>query len=281
MYCTTGREPTTGKAQWRELKVAAVYEAVATAAPALGADQDQEREQEPVRTRLARWLSQQQPPVLLAAADRAVRVTYVAETGPWESFGTRLWAELWARGLNRPVSDLAVVAEGAAHIDQVVDTPLRLPEVRVTRILDLTHAQQHLWRVSNAAFGEWSAAGKEWVQAPLTALERGQVAIVLAALEELAVTREPTASSVAVVARKASSYFAQRCEQVDYPRFVTSGYQLGSGLAESACKRFGTDRMKGAGMRWTVTGAQAVATLRMFLLSERWEEVTIHCRKSA
>ena len=57
--------------------------------------------------------------------------------------------------------------------------------------------------------------------------------------------------------------------------------QIGSGLAESACKRFGTDRMKGAGMRWTVAGAQCVATLRMFVMSERWGEVTTYCRKAA
>jgi hypothetical protein len=68
---------------------------------------------------------------------------------------------------------------------------------------------------------------------------------------------------------------------MDYPRFVAAGYQIGSGLAESACKRFGTDRMKGAGMRWTVPGAHCVATLRLFVLSERWEEVTSHCRQAA
>ena len=44
---------------------------------------------------------------------------------------------------------------------------------------------------------------------------------------------------------------------------LDQGYQVGSGLAESACKRFGTDRMKGTGMRWSLPGAQQVATLRM------------------
>ena len=35
--------------------------------------------------------------------------------------------------------------------------------------------------------------------------------------------------------------------------------------------------MKGAGMRWSLPGAQQVATLRMLLLSDRWQEVTDHC----
>jgi hypothetical protein len=120
-----------------------------------------------------------------------------------------------------------------------------------------------------------------FVQAPLTALERGQLPTVLEILETLAAEQDPTAPLVAALARRAAAYFARRVMQVDYPRFVAAGYQIGSGLAESACKRFGTDRMKGAGMRWTVTGAQYVATLRAFVLSERWEEVSAQCRQAA
>ena len=39
--------------------------------------------------------------------------------------------------------------------------------------------------------------------------------------------------------------------------------------------------MKAAGMRWTVSGAQQVATLRMLLLSDRWREVSDLCRRVA
>jgi len=39
--------------------------------------------------------------------------------------------------------------------------------------------------------------------------------------------------------------------------------------------------MKGAGMRWTTTGAQQAATLRMLLLSDRWQEVADQCRTAA
>jgi len=285
MYCTTERDPQTGKARWRELKVAAVYEGRPTD------DWDQTKDQsatraealahEPVRTRLMRWLCEQEQASSVAAPDQASHVTYVAETGPWEAFGPRLWAELWARGMGRLVQDVVVVADGSDHIEQVVDNELRLPGIQLTRILDIAHAQEHLWAVSTAAFGEGSAAARAWVQRPLTALERGQVATVLAALEMLAQEREQTTPVVAELARKTAAYFARRGEQVDYPSFVAAGKQIGSGLAESACKRFGTDRMKGAGMRWTVQGAQYVATLRVFVLSERWHEVSAHCRKAA
>ena len=285
MYCTTERDPQTGKARWRELKVAAVYEGTPPddweQSQDQPAEQPEARAHEPVRTRLVRWLHEQEPARLVDAPDQASHVTYVAETGPWERFGSRLWAELWARGMGRLVQDVVAVADGSEHIDQVVDSELRLPGIHLTRILDIPHAQEHLWAVSAAAFGEGSAAGRAWVQRPLTALERGQVATVLAALETLALEREQTTPVVAELARKTVAYFARRAEQVDYPRFVATGMHIGSGLAESACKRFGTDRMKGAGMRWTVQGAQCVATLRVFVLSERWHEVSAHCRKAA
>ncbi len=271
MYCTTARDPETDQLRWRELKVAAVYEVEAT----------EQSEEEPVRARIQAWLRQAQPEADMPAPDQAKRISYVAQTGPWDQFGQRLWAELWIRGLGRLVTDVVVVADGADHIDQVVDSELRLPNLHLTRILDIAHAKQHLWAVSKAAFGEGSAAGLAWVQGWLTALERGAVETVVNGLEALAEEREQGAPAVAQVARKAGAYFRQRRAQVDYPRFVAAGYQIGSGLAESACKRFGTDRMKGAGMRWTVPGAQCVATLRLFLLSERWEEVTSHCRQAA
>lgn len=285
MYCTTERDHETGKVRWRELKVAAVYEATPARAESGPAPLSEEGGEvplhEPVRARLARWLREQQPPCLVAAADQAARVTYVAETRSWEQFGPRLWAELSERGLGRLVQDLVVVADGSDHIDQAVDSELRLPGVHLTRILDIAHAQQHLWAVSHAAFGEGSVAGRVWVQPLLLALERGRVGEVVSRLEALATDQEERTPPASEAARKAANYFRQRREQVAYPHFVAAGKHIGSGLAESACKRFGTDRMKGTGMRWTVSGAQCVATLRVFVLSERWEEVSAHCRKAA
>jgi hypothetical protein len=285
MYCTTERDQETGKVRWRELKVAAVYEAMPARekeeAPPLSKEHEEAPLHEPVRARLARWLREQQPPCLVAAPDQATRVTYVAETRSWEQFGPRLWAELSERGLGRLVQDLVVVADGSDHIDQAVDSELRLPGVHLTRILDIAHAQQHLWAVSHAAFGEGSVTGRAWVQPLLLALERGRVGEVVSHLEALATEQEERTPPASETARKAANYFRQRREQVAYPHFVAAGKHIGSGLAESACKRFGTDRMKGTGMRWTVSGAQCVATLRVFVLSERWEEVSAHCRKAA
>jgi hypothetical protein len=227
------------------------------------------------------WLATQPTTCSLAIADHAVRITYVAQTGSYAQFGEVLWAELYERGVGTTVTDLAVVADGSPHLDGVVDRELRVPGVQVTRILDQPHAHAQLWAVSKAIFGEGSPAALRWVQDPLQALDRGQVDQVCQALETLALAHEARTPEGADKACKATAYFADRAAQFAYPTFLAQGYQVGSGLAESACKRFGTDRMKGAGMRWTIPGAQKVATLRMLLLSDRWQEVTSLCSNTA
>ena len=278
-YCTCERDPETGKVVWREMKMAAVYEVEPRTPPE--PQRAAPDRAPPLRQRLQTWLAPHAPTWPLAPVDEAVRITYVAQTGPYAHFGACLWAELQERGLGAPVRDLAVVADGARHLDQVVDSQLRLPGIQLTRILDLPHAQEHLWTVSKAVFGEGSPASIRWVQAPLRALERGQVSALCQMLETLAQDHALQQPDAADKAHKAADYFRLRAAQVDYPAFLAHGYQVGSGLAESACKRFGTDRMKGAGMRWTVPGAQQVATLRMYLLSDRWQEVADHCRRAA
>ena len=45
-----------------------------------------------------------------------------------------------------------------------------------------------------------------------------------------------------------------------------------SGVVEAGCKRVVGARLKRAGMRWTVAGANAVIALRCYRLSSRFED---------
>ncbi len=57
---------------------------------------------------------------------------------------------------------------------------------------------------------------------------------------------------------------------MDYPRYVAQQLPIGSGAVENLCKTLIEAREKGAGMRWTRAGAQAVATLRAVRASGDW-----------
>ena len=49
------------------------------------------------------------------------------------------------------------------------------------------------------------------------------------------------------------------------------GLCISSGVVEAGCKQIGA-RLKRAGMRWTVAGANAIIALRCCLLSGRFED---------
>jgi len=70
----------------------------------------------------------------------------------------------------------------------------------------------------------------------------------------------------------ALSYYSEHQTRMDYASYRARNLQIGSGSAESACKQLVSARLKQAGMIWDAGGAEAVAVVRAWLLSERWEE---------
>lgn len=57
-------------------------------------------------------------------------------------------------------------------------------------------------------------------------------------------------------------YFENHVHRMDYPDYAKKGWQIGSGPVESACKTVIGERMKGGGMRWCESGADAMSHLR-------------------
>ncbi len=193
--------------------------------------------------------------------------TYCAGLEPAEVFWYRLYVAACRQGLGSPGLGLIVVlGDGAEWIWHHAARFLAIGPVEVVEIVDLYHAWEHLGTVAQAVFGPGSAAAA-WLT-PLKAALRDQgVAPVLAALQALA----PADPAAADEVRKARGYFTAHAARMDYPRFVARGLPIGSGAVESGCKTLIEAREKGAGMRWSSTGAQAVATLRAVARSGDWD----------
>lgn len=74
--------------------------------------------------------------------------------------------------------------------------------------------------------------------------------------------------------RKTVQYFRKNRKRMRYDEYRERGFRIGSGSMESACKQVVTTRLKGAGMRWSDSGAQAMGHLRaLFLSGAPWKEV--------
>ena len=186
-----------------------------------------------------------------------------------EDFWYRVYVEACRQGLgSMAVMLVAVLGDGADWIWRYARQFVAIGSVQVVEIVDIFHAFEHLWTVAGAVFGAGSAKASEWVGPLKGKLEEEGVGPILEALGQLEVEEEGAAKEVS----KALAYFTQHAERMDYPRFIALKLPIGSGAVEGACKVILEEREKGAGMRWSGRGAQAVATLRALHRSGRWQE---------
>ncbi|MGO8673248.1 MAG: hypothetical protein ACLQVD_18050 [Capsulimonadaceae bacterium] len=138
------------------------------------------------------------------------------------------------------------------------------------QILDFWHATDRLWKIAKAAWDSGSAKVTAWVQAAKTEMEDSDFAAVVS--RSAAIKQEVPAT--ASIVDKTATYYRNNKERMDYKRYKAMGLYVGSGAVESACKQVVTQRLKGAGMRWTRAAAQTIANLRCHSLSKQWEGVT-------
>ena len=187
---------------------------------------------------------------------KATCQSYVAETGPMEQAGGRLYREAVQRGMDLAEELVVCLGDGApANWSQF---GLHFPK-RV-EVLDWYHAVEHLWAAARDRCGEANDRVESWVEARKQELWEGEVEAVLTALRAGGATSE-------------IHYFETNGHRMRYAEFRARGYPIGSGTVESACKRVIGARLKQAGMRWTRMGAQAVLSLRTQLLSGRWDAI--------
>jgi hypothetical protein len=64
-------------------------------------------------------------------------------------------------------------------------------------------------------------------------------------------------------------YFGNNLSRTEYPEYQAEGWQISSGVVESACKAVVGQRLKGAGMRRGEAGAHALCHVRALYRSER------------
>ena len=174
-----------------------------------------------------------------------------------ETFWYRVYA-LACRGGWGPATRLVVVlGDGAEWIWQRAAHFLGGPDIGVLEIVDIFHAYEHLWTGGRAVCAP-EAEVAAWVEPLNDALYEQGASAVLAALAALT----PQDPAGAAVVQTAQGYLGDHAARRDSPRFGAQHLPLGSGAIESACKSLIEARAKGAGMRWSAAGAQAVASLR-------------------
>ena len=162
------------------------------------------------------------------------------------------------------------LTDGGAGLEEFVRMNFNREDLVV--ILDFYHAAGYLEGLARALHpqDEEAAQGQAEQWCRLLKEEGGAAA--------LAVLREwdwPARKSAALREQLEAvlGYFAGNLHRMDYPEYQAEGWQIGSGVVESACKTVVGRRLKGAGMRWGEAGAHALCHVRALYRSEKgqWE----------
>lgn len=132
-------------------------------------------------------------------------------------------------------------------------------------ILDFYHAAEYLGEWSKALYPEAEAARVAAAWCHRLKHEGGET--VLAELRQMDVSGRAEAAREAH--RVVLVYFGNQVHRMDYPAYRARGWLIGSGPVEAACKQVVGQRMKGSGMRWSESGADAVCHLRALFKSEK------------
>ena len=182
------------------------------------------------------------------------------DTDPGPSpFALRVDREARRRGFDR-ADRRVVLGDGAPWIWNLAEE--RFPGA--VQIVDRYHAKQHLSEVAKAIYGAGSDLATQWARQRHDELDTGQTDALLAALNEHAQANEE--------ARKCKDYLTHNRHRMRYPLFHAQGLCTSTGVVEAGCKLIVGTRLKRAGMRWTLAGADAIIALRACKLSGRFED---------
>jgi hypothetical protein len=192
---------------------------------------------------------------------------YAMTRGGVEVLRDLLWAEAVRRGVLQ-AQEVLVVADGAVWIWNLVADRFG----QAHQQLDLFHANQHLWAVAAAVYGEGTPDARVWVEPLLKQLRTGQAERVIQRLEQVQL---PSGTPAAEVLAREQQYFRTHQERLDYAKASARGWPLGSGAIESSCRQYQC-RFKRTGQFWSTSGDETLLALHDFWRNGRWQRLFPH-----
>jgi hypothetical protein len=183
--------------------------------------------------------------------DRA-SASVIATFEPAATFAGLVKAEGIRRGADH-VRQFTILGDGAPWIWGIATA--KFPEA--TQIVDLFHAREHLHDLARSLEFMLGDRKDEWLAARLEDLDYGDIDGICKAARIF-----PLEGVKKDELDTALGYFENNAPRMRYHWFRRCGLFVGSGVVEASCKSVIGQRLKQSGMHWTVSGADAIATLR-------------------
>jgi len=195
---------------------------------------------------------------------RVWEARYVSGLMSLEEIGRQLRQECLAVGVGE--ADVVIgLTDGGNGLEDCLLDALGGIAKEIEFILDFYHASEHLLEFAKVFLPQEEPRRRQVEQWCCTLKHQGGQALY----EELQSLDLSAASAAGVEAsRILLGYLGRNLHRMDYPRYIARGWQIGSGVIESACKGVVCQRMKSRGMRWRERGTTALCQLRALYKSQ-------------
>jgi len=132
-------------------------------------------------------------------------------------------------------------------------------------VLDYWHEAERLHKFAGLLHAGDSGAAASWVERAKSILGEQGGAALQRQLRAI-VLPEGADQELAEELRRRIAYDEENSHRADYPSYRVQGWAVGSGPTEAGCKVL-QGRLKGAGMRWGVSGSEQVGVLKALYAS--------------
>jgi len=136
------------------------------------------------------------------------------------------------------------------------------------QILDYYHCKEYLCQFASAYF-PGKEKQKKWIIKQEKRLFKDKVDKVIKEIQKLPLKKAADSANK----RKILTYFENNRERMYYGSYREKGLLIGSGPIEAAHRNVIQQRLKLAGQRWTKSGVQYIANLRVCRKSQRWNKI--------
>lgn len=185
---------------------------------------------------------------------------YMAYIGTSEDFKAFVLDAAVRAGYGK-IKNVVVIADGATWIRNMCEEIF--PDA--VQILDLFHLKENIYDYAKYKYKGDASKYTPWAEVFIEKIENGETDEALAAL--------PDNENFPAGTVNLKTYINNNRDKIRYSQYREAGYFVGSGAIESANKLIVQRRLKQAGMRWSVDGAQALLTLRSKVESNLWDDV--------
>jgi hypothetical protein len=178
-----------------------------------------------------------------------------------------------------PLPRLAYITDAGHHQTayyEAVLKPMEHPNGSGERlegewVVDYWHACQYIHRMAEELFGA-TREGHAWARKMCRWL-KGKPHGAFRVLHSAAALRKRRGlQGSRKKFQEAYDYLSRRLRSLNYRRYRQCHLPIGSGVTEAACKTVFTQRMKQAGMTWSIEGGQVIVDLRVIQLSGVWSQ---------